>query len=393
MFRSLRLRIALSHALVLIVILLILGVSLQYLLARNLDNAATAELVGVARGQVERIEEAGAPVPPADADIPSAAGVQVAVFLPDGQTLGEPTENPDWLREYPDGVTNLSVAGEHVRVVLMPAYVNGALVAWVAAGRSLAAEDRLLHRVRLLLLAGGSLAVLASLAAGWWLAGRAVRPVERAYEAQAGFAADASHELRTPLTFIRSGVEVLAERDPELGREVLSEVDYLTGLTQRLLLLARAERGSIRLDVEPVDVGAACRSAAHRSERAHMNALSTRGSDVAVLADRVALEAVLDAVFENVARHGGGMADVVWVREDGRVVIAIVDRGPGLAEDLHGRAFERFFRVDPSRARETGGAGLGLALAKTLVEAQGGKMWLGPTLGSGLTVKVALRAI
>lgn len=393
MFRSLRLRIALSHALVLIVILLVLGVSLQYVLARSLDNAATAELVAVAQGQVERIEEAGAPVPPADADIPSAAGVQVAVFLADGQTLGEPTEIPTWLREYPDGVTDLSVAGERVRVVVMPADVNGGVVAWVAAGRSLAAEDRLLHRVRLLLLAGGSLAVLASLAAGWWLAGRAVRPVERAYEAQAGFAADASHELRTPLTFIRSGVEVLAEGDPDLGGEVLSEVDYLTGLTQRLLLLARAERGSIHLDVEPVDVGAACRSAAHRSEQAHGNALSTGGGDVAALADRVALEAVLDAVFENVARHGGGAADVRWTREDGRVVIVVADHGPGLAEDLHGRAFERFFRVDPSRARETGGAGLGLALAKTLVEAQGGQMWLEPTRGAGLTVKAALRAI
>ena len=176
---------------------------------------------------------------------------------------------------------------------------------------------------------------------------------------------------------------MLAEKEPGLGGQVLAEVDYLTGLTQRLLLLARAERGSIRLEVEPVDVGAACRSAAHRSERAHGNALSTGGADLAALADRVALEAALDAVLENVERHGGGSADVRWSREDGRVVIGIADHGPGLPEDLHGRAFERFFRVDPSRARETGGAGLGLALAKTLVEAQEGRMWLEPTPGGG----------
>ena len=259
MFRSLRLRIALSHALVLIVILLALGISMQFVLTRSLDSAATAELTAIAEGQVERIQEAGHAVPPADSDIPSAAGVQVGVFLPDGRALGEPIEIPGWLRRYPDQVTDLTIAGEHVRVVAMPAEVNGTVAAWVAAGRSLAAEDRLLHRMRILLLAGGSLAVLASLVAGWWLAGRAVRPVERAYEAQAGFAADASHELRTPLTFVRSGVEVLAEKDPGLGGQVLAEVDYLTGLTQRLLLLARAERGTIRLEVEPVDVGAACR--------------------------------------------------------------------------------------------------------------------------------------
>jgi signal transduction histidine kinase len=392
MFRSLRLRIALSHALVLIVILLALGISMQFVLTRSLDNAATGELTAIAEGQVERIQEAGHAVPSADSDIPSAAGVQVGVFLPGGTALGEPIEIPGWLRHYPDRLTDLTVEGEHVRVVVMPAEVNGTVAAWVAAGRSLAAEDRLLHRMRLLLLAGGSLAVLASLVAGWWLAGRAVRPVERAYEAQAGFAADASHELRTPLTFVRSGVEVLAEKEPGLGGQVLAEVDYLTGLTQRLLLLARAERGSIRLEVEPVDVGAACRSAARRSERAHGNALSTGGTDLAALADRMALEAALDAVLENVERHGGGSAEVRWSREDGRVEIGIADHGPGLPEDLHGRAFERFFRVDPSRARETGGAGLGLALAKTLVEAQEGRMWLEPTPGGGLTVRIGLPA-
>ena len=133
-----------------------------------------------------------------------------------------------------------------------------------------------------------SSAILASLAAGWWLAGRAVRPVERAYEAQAGFAADASHELRTPLTFIRSGVEVLAERDPELGRDVLSEVDYLTGLTQRLLLLARAERGTVTLERGPVDVAAVCRSAARTERGAHADALSLDGPGrLVALGDRV----------------------------------------------------------------------------------------------------------
>ena len=279
---------------------------MQFVLTRSLDNAATGELTAIAEGQVERIQEAGHAVPSADSDVPSAAGVQVGVFLPGGTALGEPIEIPGWLRHYPDGLTDLTVEGEHVRVVVMPAEVNGTVAAWVAAGRSLAAEDRLLHRMRLLLLAGGSLAVLASLVAGWWLAGRAVRPVERAYEAQAGFAADASHELRTPLTFVRSGVEVLAEKEPGLGGQVLAEVDYLTGLTQRLLLLARAERGSIRLEVGPVDMGATCRSAAHRSERAHGNALSTGGNDLAALADRMALEAALDAVLENVSGTAAG---------------------------------------------------------------------------------------
>src|SRR5439155_6247969 len=158
--------------------------------------------------------------------------------------------------------------GEPVRVITVADLVGGRTVATVVAAKSLLSEELLLHRIRLLLLGGGALAIVASLGAGWWLSSRAVRPVIAAYEAQAGFAADASHELRTPLTFIRSAVEVLAERDPELGTEVLGEVDYLTRLTERLLALARAERGTLTLNRAPFEVASLCRSSARRSPAA-----------------------------------------------------------------------------------------------------------------------------
>lgn len=392
MFRSLRSRLALSHAVVLAVILLLLGFWLQLLLARTLDRSATDDLLVQAKGQVEHITESGQVRPPIDSDVPSAASVQMAIYsAPDGALVGEPTETPVWLKPYPDPVTDLTLSGEPVRVVTVRVVVDGTTVASVVAGRSLAAEDRLLHQVRLLFLAGGVFAIVASLGAGWWLAGRAVRPVERAYEAQAGFAADASHELRTPLAFIRSGVEVLAERDPELGRDVLADVDYLTGLTQRLLAMARAEGGAVSLERGPIDVGAICRSAARRSEVAHADRLTHAGpADLVALGDRVGLEAALDAVLENVHEHGGGYAELTWAGSGDEAVVSLVDHGPGLPPELADRAFERFFRADPSRARDTGGAGLGLSLARTLVEAQGGRMWVEDTPGGGLTAKIGL---
>jgi two-component system OmpR family sensor kinase len=244
----------------------------------------------------------------------------------------------------------------------------------------------------MLLLGASVLAVLASLAAGWWLAGRAVRPVQRSYEARAAFAADASHELRTPLTFIRQGVEVLASHDEALGQQVLGEVDYMAGLTQRLLLLARAE-GDPALVLEPIRVAVPIQQAAARSERALGLDLRVDGVDgLTAVADTAALEIALDAVFENVARHGGGSAAVHARREGAEIVIDVADAGPGLPSDLHGRAFDRFFRADPSRARETGGAGLGLALTRAWVEAQRGRVSLGPTPGGGLTVSIGLPA-
>ena len=139
-----------------------------------------------------------------------------------------------------------------------------------------------------------------------------------------------------------------------------------------------------------LDVAAVVGSAVRRSERTQGNRLASQGKRLLAAADPIALEAVLDAVLENVAQHGGGSADLTWRREDGHVVLSVVDHGPGIPAELHGRAFDRFFRADPSRTRDTGGAGLGLALARALIEAQEGRMWLEPTPGGGLTVSVAL---
>ena len=106
--------------------------------------------------------------------------------------------------------------------------------------------------------------------------------------------------------------------------------------------------------------------------------------------DRVGLEAALDAVLENVNVHGGGRAELRWEAIGHEVVVSVTDHGPGLVGEAADRAFERFFRADPSRTRETGGAGLGLAVARTMVEAQGGHMWVEPTPGGGLTARIAL---
>src|SRR5438105_1361962 len=107
--------------------------------------------------------------------------------------------------------------------------------------RSLPLRMALSHGLVLALILGGLAGVVASMIAGWVLSGRAARPVRRAYDAQAAFASDASHELRTPLAFVRSGVEVLAEHDQELGADVLREIGYLTSITDRLLSMARMQ--------------------------------------------------------------------------------------------------------------------------------------------------------
>lgn len=391
MFRSLRVRMALSHAAVLALILLVLGGAGDMLLARQLNRAASASVMNAAEIEADRITETGRVTAPADNDVPSSSAIRIALFLPDGGALGERDEVPAWLHPQSVRLTTIRAVGEDVRLVTIPVVVQGHPLATVVAGRSLAPEHRLLDRVRLLLALGGLVGLVGSLVAGWVLAGRAVRPIRRAYEAQATFAADASHEFRTPLAFIRSAAEVMAQRDPELGGDVLGEVEYLTHLTGRLLELARAEWGAVRPPLGPVDVMETCREAVRRSERAlGVRVQLPPPEPVFATADPLAMQAALDALLENVARHGGGEATISLRRRGGRVVVRVVDHGPGMSPDHLESAFERFYRADPSRSREGGGAGLGLAVARSLIQAQMGRLWLEPTPGGGLTAAIEL---
>jgi signal transduction histidine kinase len=396
MFRSLRIRMALSHGAVLAAIVVLLGGAGYASLARSQDARATASVLDAARETMEHSED-GPATPPIDRDVPSSSAIQVALFGPNGRPTDPAIGVPPWLRPQHRQIATIEALGEPVRIATLPVRREGRLIATVVAGRSLVPEDELLDRVQLLLLLGGFAAVLASMGAGWVLAGRAVRPVHRAYEARTNFAADASHELRTPLAFVRSAVEVMAERDPSLGRDVLAEIDYLSGLTDRLLSMARADSGLLALEQRRVALGQLCERVVARHSKVHglrvwLPSPPHPDGGPTVMADPVALEAVLDAVLENVAVHGGGGVSVSFATRGGRVMLVVADRGPGLTADERAQAFERFYRSDPARGHDRGGAGLGLALARELVIAQRGRVRLEETPGGGLTVLIELPA-
>jgi signal transduction histidine kinase len=390
-------RMAASHGVVLLLILVALGGVGQALLARSIDRAATNEVLTVAQQAAESVREAGPGAPPPDTDTPSRTGIRVKVFLPSGVPADHDERVPSWLRPRSRTLVEVSARGEPIRVATLRVRRGGRPVAVVVAARSLVSERSLLHHARLLLLFGGMAAVIASMTAGWWLAGRAVRPVRRAYEAQAGFAADASHELRNPLAFIRVGVETLAEettpapRRGELGGEVLDEVDHLTMLTERLLMLARADRGKVEMSAEPVDLPTMCRAAIRRVATARGLSAEVRSANgLRALCDPVATAAVLDVVLENAAIHGGGTAEVTCEQDGRRALLSVTDHGPGMSAEALVNAFDPFFRADPARARTGGGPGLGLAIARRLVEAQRGGIQLRPTAGGGVTAVLSL---
>lgn len=224
--------------------------------------------------------------------------------------------------------------------------------------------------------------------------------LERSFDRLRRFTADASHELRTPLTAIRSVGEVgLRERRDEAAyREIigsmLEEVDRLTQLVDGLLVLSRGDARRARVEREPSDLAALARDVVSRlgvlaEERGQTLSVTAEGS-VTGNVDALLLRHALTNVVDNAIKYGpeGSRVVVAVTERDGAATLSVSDEGPGIAPEHRDRVFERFYRVDPARPR--GGAGLGLAIAKWAVEAQGGRIELESTEGKGSTFRIVL---
>jgi signal transduction histidine kinase len=196
---------------------------------------------------------------------------------------------------------------------------------------------------------------------------------------------DVAHELRTPLTNLRCELEAiqdgLATPDPARIASIHDEVLHLQRLVEDLQDLAIAEAGALALQFERVELGAAiARIAGTQAEVACAHELW-------IDADVTRLTQVVHNLLANAVRHtpAGERVRIGVARAGTDATVAVVDRGPGIpACDLE-RIFERFYRLDDARGRAGGGAGLGLAIVRRLVELHGGRVWADSVEGSGAT--------
>lgn len=220
--------------------------------------------------------------------------------------------------------------------------------------------------------------------------------IEEALERERVFVADASHELRTPLAVLRAELE-LAERPgrtPDELRAALAsardEVDRLTQLAADLLVIARSDRGRLALRRERVDIGALLARVRERFEgRARESGreiVVEAGAGLEAELDPLRIEQALGNLIDNALRHGLGEVRVSARREDGVLVLDVLDRGRGFPPGFESRAFERFSRADGGRAG--GGAGLGLAIVEAIARAHGGRA----SIDGRTVVRIALPA-
>jgi signal transduction histidine kinase len=205
--------------------------------------------------------------------------------------------------------------------------------------------------------------------------------LEAALERERAFVDDASHELRTPLALHKSELELALryEASPEELRAAIrsasEEADRLWQLAENLLVIARSDKGVLRIEREPLEVAQLFATVAQRlgdRARAADRALAIEDADgLVVEADRLRAEQALTNLVENALRYGEGEVRL-WARaREGAVELHVGDAGPGFPPDFLPHAFERFRRADPARAE--GGAGLGLAIVDAIARAHSGR--------------------
>jgi two-component system OmpR family sensor kinase len=213
------------------------------------------------------------------------------------------------------------------------------------------------------------------------------------------FVADASHELRTPLSAVRAYAELFtrgaASRPDDLERTMAGisrESERMSVLVEDLLLLARLDEGR-PLEHEPVQLDEVVGEAVETARTVDPERpIEVELEPARVLGDRDRLRQVVDNLLANVRAHtpAGSPARVAVRRVDGTAELEVDDSGPGMDADEVEHVFERFFRADPSRARASGGVGLGLAIVAAVAEAHGGSVGAASAPGKGATFRVSV---
>lgn len=310
-------------------------------------------------------------------------------------------------------------------------------------GREISAEQSDLLRFTVLLALGGGAVWLAGLGGGWWLTGRALKPIDTigrtasriaagnlderieiantdneldrlghvlndtfdrlstAIERQKRFTADASHELRTPVTIILSETQraLKREREPEQYREILGNcrtaAERMRALVESLLVLARQDLPGPEVSHVPCDLAEIANGVADLLQPLadeHSTKIERALSPAPVTGDPHSLAMVVQNLLSNALIHppAGGVVRIATRAEGWGCFLEVSDKGPGIDPEHLPHLFDRFYRADSARDQTNGHSGLGLAITKTIVEGHGGKVEVKSVRGEGTTFRVEL---
>jgi heavy metal sensor kinase len=329
-------------------------------------------------------------------------------------------------------------------LISVPIIYRGNLLYIVQVGTSMESVERLLNRLLLVLLVSMPIALAVSLAGGWFLAGRALRPVDAitlaAQRIAAGdltqrlnvppspdeigrlattfnnmiarletsfrqirqFSSDASHELRTPLTVMKGETELALRRPREAGdytvvlESNLEEIDRMTRIVDELLFLSRADMGEVKMEHLPVSLESLLediyRQASLLGQERNIQVVLGTMTPAVVLGDELRLRELFLNLMDNAVKYSrpGEAVEMTMTASSSYAKVSIIDHGIGIAQEDLCRIFDRFYRTDDARAHTKKGTGLGLAICAWIAESHGGRIDVQSEVGKGSTFTVSL---
>lgn len=286
-----------------------------------------------------------------------------------------------------------------------PIVVNGEKKGMVYVGKEVTAIYNGLRKATYVLIILAVLALIVATIAGHIMSAKAIVPLREAYEKQRQFAADASHELRTPLSVIMASADVL-ENDASVTspflRQVIAdmrdEVKKMTKLVGDLLTVARGDNQVLKLNKQKFDLAALIEQTVRMMqplvEKKNIELICEGIMPTQIHADEQKIKQLLLILVDNAVKYTpkGGKVTVLLISDKkGKVRINVRDTGIGIAQADQERVFDRFYRVDKARSRESGGNGLGLAIAQKIVNLHMGKIYIESEEGKGATFIVELK--
>jgi two-component system OmpR family sensor kinase len=459
---SIRIRLTLWYGSALALILILFGAALYAVMSHTLRNQVDRSLEQTARVAVRAIEDRRIgpylPIENLGEEFPELAVLDkfFQIFGPGGTITIQSSNFKKYQVPLSKTALQAAIAGHAIfesagwrgkaplRLLSVPIRDQGLLVNILQVGTSLQPVEEMLHRLVLVLLLTIPVSLAAALAGGWFLAGRAMRPVgtitaaaqritagdlaqririaspsdelgrlaatfndmiarlETSFRQIRQFSADASHELRTPLTVMKGETELALRRarPPEDYRLVLEsnleEIDRMSQIVDELLFLSRTDLGEVKIASSPVQLDAIVREiqrqAAVLGQSHQIEVTASVVEPAVVLGDDLRLRELVLNLVDNAVKYSrpGGKAEVTLTRGPDQASLTVTDQGIGIAAEEQAHIFDRFYRSEAARAHTKKGTGLGLAICKWIVEAHRGTIQVRSAPGSGSTFMVTL---
>jgi signal transduction histidine kinase len=280
----------------------------------------------------------------------------------------------------------------------MPLKIKGnQLWGYLQVGRSIQRLNDYMNSLHWLLGLGVPFSMILIGGAGWWLAGLAMRPIEKSYQQLQKFTADAAHELRTPITSLQTIVETNSINQ-ETQKALERQIKRLVTLTQDLLLLSRVESGLQEAKLQEICLNDLVADVEEELMPVAMNAQVLLSSNIPIESylyiqgNEGQIYRMLLNLVSNAIKYTpeSGEVKINLTTNDHQGLITIKDTGIGIPTSDIPHIFNRFYRVNADRSRHTGGSGLGLAIALAIVQTHKGKLEVESSINHGSTFTVIL---